>query len=76
MRQHQSSLPRPEKELKGFEKVFLQPGEKKTVTVQLGDEAFQYYNDVQFKWVREPGMFDILVGGSSKDIRLNNSVKL
>ena len=74
--QQKSALPRPEKELKGFEKVFLQPGEKKTVTVQLGDEAFQYYNDVQFKWVREPGMFDILVGGSSKDIRLNNSVKL
>jgi beta-glucosidase len=71
-----SLLPRPEKELKAFEKVVLQPGQQKTVTLSLKEDGFQYYNDIQNKWVMEPGAYNILVGGSSKDIKLNGKVTL
>jgi beta-glucosidase len=74
--QDKSLLPRPEKELKGFQKVFLKPGESQKITVVLDSEAFQYYNDVQGKWVMEPGTFKVLVGGSSRDIRLTGNVTL
>ncbi len=63
-----SSLRRPEKELKGFEKVYLQPGESKKVTFSLPKEAFQYYNDIKHEWVLEPGAFTIMVGNSSANI--------
>ncbi|SFQ64747.1 glycoside hydrolase family 3 C-terminal domain-containing protein [Hymenobacter arizonensis] len=72
----QSSVKRPEKELKGFQKVFLKPGESKTVTVALDSEAFQFYSEAQKKWVLEPGKFDVLVGSSSRDIRLTGSLTL
>ncbi|MCL6524674.1 MAG: glycoside hydrolase family 3 C-terminal domain-containing protein [Thermoflavifilum sp.] len=65
---------RPEKELKGFQKVFLQPGEKKTVTIGLPRSAFSYFNDHHMQWVMDPARFDILVGSSSEDIRLKGSV--
>ncbi|ANE53402.1 glycoside hydrolase family 3 [Flavisolibacter tropicus] len=74
--QQKSLLPRPEKELKAFDKVMLQPGQQKTVTLTLKEDAFQYYNDMQHKWVLEPGTFDILVGGSSKELKLNGKVTL
>ena len=74
LHQEKSLLPRPEKELKGFQKVYLKPGEKKSVTIQLDASAFQYYNDVESKWVMEPGAFDVLVGGSSRDIKLNGTI--
>ena len=76
VKQEQSSLPRPEKELKGFNKVFLQPGESKTVTINLDENAFQYYNDMESNWVKEKGMYDILVGGSSRSIKLTGKIKL
>lgn len=72
----QSSLPRPQKELKGFQKVFLQPGETKQVMITLDENAFQYFNDVMNKWVFEPGAFEIKVGSSSRDIKLNGTVNL
>ncbi|SFQ81015.1 glycoside hydrolase family 3 C-terminal domain-containing protein [Hymenobacter arizonensis] len=72
----QAAVKRPEKELKGFEKVFLQPGEAKTVTLTLDSGAFQYYDEAQKQWVLEPGRFDVLVGSSSRDIRLKGSVTL
>jgi beta-glucosidase len=74
--QQKSALPRPEKELKGFQKVFLRAGESKTVTIHLNEGAFEYYNDQSNKWVLEPGKFDILVGNSSKNILLKNTIKL
>jgi beta-glucosidase len=74
--QQQSSLARPEKELKGFQKVWLQPGESKTVTVTLGENAFQYYNDVKMAWTTEKSVFDILVGSSSRDIKLKGSINI
>ena len=71
-----SSVIRPEKELKAFEKVQLKPGEEKTVTFTLSKRAFAYYN-VQIKaWHVESGEFEILVGGSSKAINLKASVNL
>ncbi|MFT3911754.1 MAG: glycoside hydrolase family 3 C-terminal domain-containing protein [Ferruginibacter sp.] len=76
IKQENSSLPRPEKELKGFQKVFLQPGEQKTITIDLNEDAFKYFNDVQNEWVMEPGFFDVLVGSSSRNIKLNGKVKM
>lgn len=74
--QQKSALPRPEKELKAFEKVYLQPGEEKKVTVALKEDAFRYYNDVLNTWVLEPGTFDVLVGSSSRLIRFTGNVTL
>lgn len=61
---------RPRKELKGFKKVFLQPGESKEVSVFLDDKAFRYFNVKTNKWEIESGSYTIYVGASSKDIRL------
>jgi len=72
----QSTVKRPEKELKAFEKVFLKPGESKTITLKLPAEAFQYYDEAGKRWVLEPGRFDLLVGSSSRDIRQTGSVTL
>jgi beta-glucosidase len=68
--QEKSLLPRPQKELKAFDKVFLQPGEKKQLTLMLNEDAFKYFNDVTNDWVTEKGNYNILVGGSSRDIKL------
>ena len=74
--QEKSLLPRPEKELKGFEKIMLAPGEQKMVTIQLDENAFQYFNDVENEWVMDPGTFDILIGSSSRDIKLSGKIKM
>ena len=63
-----SSVDRPVKELKAFQKVFLQPGETKTVTFTLNERAFQYYDEVTKSWKAEPGKFNFLIGASSQDI--------
>jgi beta-glucosidase len=63
------SLPRPVKELKAFNKVFLKKGETKTVQFELGQDAFAFYDPSKHDWVVEPGEFKILVGSSSVDIR-------
>ncbi len=76
VRQEKSTLPRPEKELKGFKKIFLAPGQEKRVTITLRQDAFQYYYDREGRWILEPGVFDILVGSSSKEIRLKGKVNL
>ncbi|MCX7796656.1 MAG: glycoside hydrolase family 3 C-terminal domain-containing protein [bacterium] len=72
----QSSVIRPEKELKGFEKIELQPGEEKTITFTLDKRAFAYYNVDIKDWHVETGEFEILVGSSSKDIRLKETIKV
>lgn len=66
-----SSLQRPEKELKGFAKVELQPGQRKTVSFQVDREALAYYDDSACKWIAEAGEFEVLVGSSSQDIRVS-----
>lgn len=67
---------RPLKELKGFRKVFLRPGETKSVSVALDKDAFQYFSEKKSDWVFESGEFEIWVGASSKDIRLKTKVKM
>ncbi|MBT2725808.1 glycoside hydrolase family 3 C-terminal domain-containing protein [Bacillus sp. ISL-75] len=69
-----SNVNRPEKELKGFEKVDLQPGEEKTVTFLLNKRAFAYYNVEMKDWHVETGEFEILVGESSQKIVLKDSI--
>lgn len=77
-----SGLIRPRKELKGFAKVELQPGETQTVSVPLDCRSFAYYHPEYKRWVTEDGDFDILIGASSADIRhrivvsLQSSLKL
>ena len=70
------SLVRPAKELKGFGKVMLQPGESKTVSVRLGEEAFRFYDPMLRQWVVEPGAFTVHVGASSADIRLTGKLNV
>ena len=74
--QKNPSLPRPDKELKGFEKVFLQAGEQKTISIILNNEAFQYYNDIKHAWVMERGKFEVRVGTASDKIYLNKEIEL
>ncbi len=73
---HKSGLVRPPKELKGFTKVELQPGETKTVTLVLDFRAFAYYHPAYQQWITEDGEFDILIGASSSDIRCIQTVTL
>jgi beta-glucosidase len=68
-----SSVTRPVKELKGFQKVSLQPGETKTVTLEITPDLLAFY-DVKRKYVVEPGEFEIMVGNSSRDGDLRKAV--
>jgi beta-glucosidase len=74
VRDVESSAFRPEKELKGFSKVSLEPGEITDVQFKLGKRAFAYYDTGLSSWHVETGVFEILVGASSRDIRLTASV--
>lgn len=76
VRDVESSVIRPEKELKGFEKVELKPGEEKTVTFVLDKRSFAYYNIDIKDWYVESGDFEILIGRSSRDIVLKETVKI
>jgi beta-glucosidase len=71
-----SSLPRPPKELKAFSKVQLKAGESKEIKFKLNENAFRFYNPDNKQWVVEPGEFNILVGASSKDIRLKRKITI
>lgn len=64
-----SSLPRPVKELKGFSKVHLAPGQEKTVTFTIDKEALSFFDDTKHEWVAEPGKFEALIGASATDIK-------
>ena len=72
----QASVPRAVKELKGFTKVNLKPGETKRVTIALDREALSFYDDREMRWTAENGKFGIAVGASSADIRLEGEVEL
>ena len=64
-----SSLPRPIKELKGFEKISLKAGEEKTVTFTVDKTALSFFDDKKHDWVAEPGDFEAIIGASSTDIK-------
>ncbi|MGD9143727.1 MAG: glycoside hydrolase family 3 C-terminal domain-containing protein, partial [Dehalococcoidia bacterium] len=76
IRDIRSSLPRPDKELKGFEKVSLEPGETATVEFEIGNRDLSYYDPDIRDWVAEAGEFEVLAGRSSRDIRCKASFTL
>ena len=67
---------RPTQELKGFSRVELEPGESKTVTINVGDKAFRYFNDKTCAWEVEGGTYELRIGASSEDIRLKATVEI
>jgi beta-glucosidase len=69
-------LVRPDKELKSFAKVALEPGETQTVTLTLDESALAYWDDSRGEWVAETGEFEVLVGSSSREIRVMATFKL
>ena len=69
-----SRLFKPEQELREFGKIFLQPGEEKEISFQLGKRAFAYWNVNLNDWHVESGTYQVLVGSSSRDIRLKGEV--
>lgn len=71
-----AKIDRPFHELKGFERVELQPGESKTVTFFLERSAFEYWSPETKQWVLDPGTFEVQVGASSRDIRLKAPVEV
>lgn len=71
-----SSVMRPEKELKGFQKIFLQPGESKTVRFSLNKDDLSYFDAEKHEWVADPGVFIAKIGTSSGDIRKTIKFKL
>ena len=76
VRDIESSVNRPDKELKGFEKIALEPSESKTITFTLGKRAFAYYNTELSDWYVESGAFELLIGSASSDIRLSAQVEI
>ncbi len=62
------SVTRPVKELKGFQKIMLQPGESKTLTFTLTQESFRFYRR-NMTFGTEPGEYDIMVGGNSQEVK-------
>lgn len=76
VRDIKSSVARPEKELKAFAKVELAPKQTRTVTFTLDRESFWYFDLARNTWTTEPGDFEILVGASSRDIRLSETFTL
>ena len=73
---NKSEIFRAEKELKGFDKVFLEPGETKAVEFSLDKRSFAYYNTKVKDWCVEGGTYQILIGASSSDLRLRDEVTL
>jgi beta-glucosidase len=72
----ESSLPKPVKELKGFQKVFLKAGESKKVYIDLVKEDFSFWNPEVKGWDIEAGTFNIMIGSSSREIKLSGVIDL
>ncbi len=75
LRDRVGSICRPVSELKGFDKIKLNPGETRTIRFTLTKELLSFYND-QLNWVAEPGEFELMIGASSRDIRLKDQFEL
>jgi beta-glucosidase len=69
-------VPRPVRELKGFAKIQLAPGETKTIAIPLGERAFEFFDTKKNQWTLAPGTFDVFIGASSRDLRLSQAVKI
>ena len=70
------SVKRPSKELRGFERVALRPGQKKTVAFTLAGEKLSFWDGRTHGFVVEPGAFEVLVGSSSEDIRVQTRLQV
>ena len=75
IRDLEGSISRPVKELKDFKKIFLKAGETKTITFVIDKEKLSFYNN-KLEFTAEPGEFDLMIGASSRDIRLNSRFEL
>jgi len=71
-----SSVKRPSKELRGFERISLNPGERKTVKFEVPAEKLAFYDEKLHRFVVEPGLFDIMIGSSSEDTRLQDKIEV
>jgi beta-glucosidase len=76
IRDLEASVPRPPKELKGFEKVSLLPGETKTISLTIDQGALAFWSEAERAWVAEAGVFEALIGSSSRDIRARAEFRL
>jgi beta-glucosidase len=76
LRDVEASLDRPEKELKAFRRVVLQPRQTETVAFTLDESAMSFFDPGKKDWVAEPGAFEVLIGASSRDIRLRGTFGL
>jgi beta-glucosidase len=76
VRDSEASVPRPQKELKGFNKVYLEPGQSEEVSFFMDKEALSFFDEKKNAWRAEPGEFEALVGASSKDVRLRQKFEL
>jgi len=76
IKDEKSTVKRPEKELKGFKKIFLEPGESKELSILLDKYAFAYFNEKDMNWISEPGDYTLLIGSSSADIKVKASYHL
>jgi beta-glucosidase len=74
--EQRSKVARPEKELRAFAKIELRPGEEDAVSFHLGRRDFAYYDVTTRDWAVNPGQFDILVGASSRDIKLKQTIEV
>lgn len=72
----ESSLPRPLKELKGFSKVSLAPGETKVVSFSISKDALSFFDDARHEWIAEPGKFEVFIAASATDIKSRFSFDL
>jgi beta-glucosidase len=69
----QASVPRPAKELKGFKRIALTPGQKGLVTFKITKPDLSFYDEAKRAWIAEDGEFKVLVGSSSRDIKLKGT---
>jgi beta-glucosidase len=76
VRDVECSVVRPARELRGFERITLEPGETTTVTFTLAGEKLSFYDVKTHRFIVEPGTFEILVGSSSEDIRLKDRLEV
>jgi beta-glucosidase len=75
-REAKAAIERPEKELKGFERVQLQPGETKHVALRLDPRSFSYYDVKSSSWQADAGTYTVLLGDSSQDIQQRTTIQL
>ena len=75
VRDVEASVKRPKKQLMGFERISLAPGETRKVSFTLSPERLAFWDQMRKAWIVEPGAFEVMVGSSSADVRLRGEIK-